>query len=156
MTENYLRSQLSVLLAGRAAEEHFLGSVSSGAEDDIHRATDLARSMVARWGMDPGIGPIDLRNSEESPFLGRKIAQPVAFADDTAGQVDQAVMAMLQNAQAHALGLINQHQDRIAILIARLETEETLDATAIRDCLDPGNVTPLRDRTPNRANDAGS
>ena len=144
LPENYLRSQLSVLLAGRAAEKHFLGTVSSGAEDDIHRATDLARSMVSQWGMDPGIGPIDLRNTEQSPFLGRKIAQPVAFADDTAGQVDQAVMGILQEAEAHAHALIEQHQDSIAALIARLETEETLDAAAISDCLDRGNVTPLR------------
>ena len=156
LPENYLRSQLSVLLAGRAAEKHFLGTVSSGAEDDIHRATDLARSMVSRWGMDPEIGPIDLRNTEESPFLGRKIAQPVAFADDTAGQVDQAVMAILQEADARAHGLIEQHQDRIAILIARLETEETLDAAAIRDCLDPGNVTPLRKPIRNGKGEVGS
>ena len=155
LPEDYLRSQLSILLAGRAAEKHFLGTVSSGAEDDIQRATDLARSMVARWGMDPEIGPIDLRNSEESPFLGRKIAQPVAFADDTAGQVDQAVMTILQDAATRAQALIEEHQDRIAILTARLETEETLDASAIRDCLDPGNVTPLRKPRRNGNGDAG-
>ncbi|SMX25768.1 ATP-dependent zinc metalloprotease FtsH [Boseongicola aestuarii] len=111
--------------------------------------------MVARWGMDPEIGPIDLRNSEESPFLGRKIAQPVAFADDTAGHVDQAVMTILQDAATRAQTLIEQHQDRIAILIARLEAEETLDASAIRDCLDPGNVTPLRKPRRNGNGDAG-
>lgn len=155
LPESYLRAQLSVLLAGRAAEKLFLGSVSSGAEDDIHRATDLARSMVARWGMDAGIGPVDLRNSDESPFLGRKIAQPVTFADDTAGKVDAAVMDILREAEARAYALIDQHKDRIANLIARLETEETLDAEAIRDCLDPGNVTRLQDRARNAKADPG-
>ncbi len=146
LPEDYLRAQLSVLLAGRAAEKHFLGTVSSGAEDDIRRATDLARSMIARWGMDNDIGPVDLSNAEESPFLGRKIAQPVTFADETAGKVDEAVMAVLQQAEARAEALIKQHGDRIATLIARLETEETLGAAAIRECLDPGIITPVHDR----------
>ena len=72
LPEAYLRAQLTTLLAGRAAEKLLLGSVSSGADDDIRRATELARSMVARWGMNAEIGPIDLRESEDHPFLGRE------------------------------------------------------------------------------------
>jgi len=76
-----------------------LGSHSSGADDDIRRATAMARSMVARWGMDPDIGPVDLRESEDHPFLGQQIAQPRSFADETAAQVDQAVMKLLHTAE---------------------------------------------------------
>ncbi len=149
LSEAYLRAQLVTLLAGRAAEKLLLGSVSSGADDDIRRATALARSMVARWGMDPDIGPVDLRDSEDHPFLGQKIAQPRSYSDETATRVDQAVMMLLQDAETNAVGLIEKHRDQITQLVARLEAEETLDLQAIRQCLDPDRkITRLpRSRT---------
>jgi cell division protease FtsH len=144
LSEAYLRVQLTTLLAGRAAEKTLLGSVSSGADDDIRRATIMARSMVARWGMDPEIGPIDLRQSEDHPFLGQQIAQPRSFADETAARVDQAVMNLLHEAEEQAISLIESHRDQIARLVARLEAEETLDLDAIRECLaDDTKITPI-------------
>ncbi|MCC5956698.1 MAG: ATP-dependent zinc metalloprotease FtsH [Natronohydrobacter sp.] len=137
LSEAYLRAQLVTLLAGRAAEKLLLGSVSSGADDDIRRATALARSMVARWGMDPDIGPVDLRDSEDHPFLGQQISKPRSYSDETATRVDQAVIALLQDAEAKAVALIEDHRDQITRLVTRLEAEETLDLTAIRQCLDP-------------------
>lgn len=139
LSEAYLRGQLTMLLAGRAAEKLFLGSVSSGADDDIHRATALARSMVARWGMSPDIGPIDLRDSEDHPFLGQRIAQPRSFADDTAARVDQAVLGFLTAAEDQAVHLMKAHRDQVARLIGRLEAEETLDFAAIEACLGPSD-----------------
>lgn len=136
LPEAYLRGQLTTLLAGRAAEKRLLGSVSSGADDDIRRATALARSMVARWGMDPDIGPVDLRDSDEHPFLGQQMAQPRGFADETAARVDRSVMALLQAAETQATALIDAHRDQIRMLVARLEAEETLDLVQIRECLD--------------------
>lgn len=144
LTEEFLRAQLVTLLAGRAAEKLLLGSVSSGADDDIRRASALARSMVARWGMDADIGPIDLRDNEDHPFLGQQIAQPRSFSDATAARVDQAVASLLQNAEKDAGELIEQHRDQIMRLIARLEAEETLDLAALRACLDPqAKITPF-------------
>jgi cell division protease FtsH len=137
LPEDYLRVQLTTLLAGRAAEKLLLGSVSSGADDDIHRATELARSMVARWGMDPVIGPVDLRDSEEHPFLGQRMSQPRTFADETAAEVDQAVMKLLHQAEKQATQLIGDHRAQVATLVERLEHEESLDAEAIKACLDP-------------------
>ncbi len=145
--EDYLRAQLLTLLAGRAAEKLLLGSLSSGADDDIRRATALARSMVARWGMNAELGPIDLRESEDHPFLGQSIAQPRSFSDETATRVDQAVMVLLQEAEAAATEIIKTHRDEIKRLVARLEAEETLDLAAIRACLDPDKkITPLPKR----------
>lgn len=144
LPEAFLRAQLTTLMAGRAAEKLLLGSVSSGADDDIRRATALARSMVARWGMDPDIGPVDLRESEDHPFLGQQIAQPRSFSDETAARVDQAVMSLLHDAEAQAIRLIEKHHDRINQLVVRLEAEETLDHEAIRACLAPDDkVTPF-------------
>ncbi|TVP97974.1 MAG: AAA family ATPase, partial [Roseinatronobacter sp.] len=144
LAEAYLRAQLVTLLAGRAAEKQLLGSVSSGADDDIRRATALARSMVARWGMDPDLGPVDLRDSEDHPFLGQKIAQPRSFSDETATRVDKAMMALLHESETAAIRLIKDHRNEILRLVARLEAKETLDLNAIRACLDPDTkITPF-------------
>ncbi|SDZ34237.1 cell division protease FtsH [Jannaschia faecimaris] len=147
LPEPYLKAQLATLLAGRAAERLVLKSVSSGADDDIHRATSLARAMVARWGMDEDLGPIDLRESEDHPFLGQSIAKPRHFADSTAGRVDTAVLALLKESEATATAILTNHEGELLALAAELEREETLDANAIRKCLDPDNVTPLHDRS---------
>lgn len=136
LAEEYLNAQLEILLAGRVAEKVILGSVSSGADDDIKRATDLARSMVARWGMDAEIGPVDLRESEDHPFLGQRMSQPRSFADVTAARVDNAVIALLKNAEATATQLIMENRSNIDRLVKRLEAEETLDLRAIKACLE--------------------
>jgi cell division protease FtsH len=144
LPEDYLRVQLTTLLAGRAAEKLLLGSVSSGADDDIKRATALARSMVARWGMDPEVGPVDLRESDDHPFLGQQISQPRSFADETAARVDQAVIKLLHRAEKQASQLIDDNRARVENLVERLELEETLDADTIKACLDPDDtVTPF-------------
>ncbi len=144
LDEDYLRIQLVTLLAGRAAEKLFLGTVSSGADDDIRRATDLARSMVARWGMTEELGPVDLRQSEDHPFLGQSIAQPRDYADVTAAQVDAAVIELLKSSEARAKEVLSDHRDRIEHLIERLESKETLELDDICRCLDPDSkVTQL-------------
>jgi len=137
LPEAYLRVQLTTLLAGRVAEKLLLGSVSSGADDDIRRATTLARSMVARWGMDPDIGPVDLRESEDHPFLGQQITKPRTFADATAARVDQAVIDLLHAAEKQAMHLIDEHRAQVLVLIEQLEAKETLGVDEIKNCLSP-------------------
>ncbi len=144
LDENYLNAQLVTLLAGRAAEKMLIGTVSSGADDDIKRATSLARSMVARWGMDKDIGPVDLRQSEDHPFLGQSIAQPRGFAEETAAHVDRAVIALLKKSEAKAAKILNDQKTGLERLIGKLEIDETLDINAIRQCLEPDDkVLPL-------------
>lgn len=144
LPEDYLKARIVTLLAGRAAEKLFVGTVSSGADDDIKRATALARSMVARWGMDEDIGPIDLRHSEDHPFLGQAIAQPRSFADETAARVDQAVSVLLKEGEALATKILRENRSNVEQLINRLEEAETLDLKEISMCLAPGdNVHPL-------------
>jgi cell division protease FtsH len=132
----HLRGQLGTLLAGRTAEKLLLVSVSSGADDDIRRATEIARATISRWGMDPDIGPVDLRQSVEHPFLGQQMAQPRSFADETAARVDRAVMDLLHAAEAEAGRMIETHRDAGERLVARLEAEYTLDLSGIKGCLD--------------------
>jgi cell division protease FtsH len=148
LPEEYLHGQLITLLAGRAAEKLLLGSVSTGADDDIKRATAMARSMVSRWGMDDEIGPVDLRQSEDHPFLGQSIAHPRDFADETAARVDRAVIKVLKQAEAKATKILNDHEPGLKHLIEKLEIAETLDFDGIRKCLElDGNVLPLETKS---------
>ncbi|WP_027255916.1 ATP-dependent zinc metalloprotease FtsH [Leisingera aquimarina] len=139
LPENFLRAQLTILLAGRAAEKLLTGIVSSGADDDINRATTLARSMVTRWGMTEEIGPIDLRQTEDHPFLGQSIARPREHADETAAQVDKAVMTLLKTAETAAAELLQTHQVEVSLLVHELEMRETLNLEEIETCLTSGS-----------------
>ncbi len=139
LPEEYLRDRLAVMLGGRAAEKRLLGTVSSGADDDIRQATNLARAMVARWGMSEDIGPVDLRESEEHPFLGREIAQPRRFSESSAQAVDRAVRALLMQAEELAGKIIDQQHDAMQRLITTLEKKETLHREQIEACLTVGS-----------------
>jgi cell division protease FtsH len=135
LPEEYLRDQLALTLAGHAAEKLLLGSVSSGADDDIQRATALARAMISRWGMSDKVGPVDLRESEEHPFLGREIAQPRRFSESSATAVDDAVRELILEAEKRAGELLESHRKQLGDLVELLEKEETLHREQIESCL---------------------
>ena len=135
LPEDYLKDRLVVMMGGRSAERELLGSVSSGADDDIAQATALARAMVSRWGMSREIGPVDLRDSEEHPFLGREMALPRHFSENSAKSVDMAVKELLGNAEKQAIDLITKHREQLDSLINELEEHETLDQEQIKGCL---------------------
>lgn len=134
LSEDYLRDRLAVMLAGRAAEKLLLGNVSSGAGEDIKGATSLARSMVSRWGMSEAIGPMELRESEDAPFLGREIAQPRSFSEHSAELVDRAVRELLTDAEQQAEQIILARSREIQALIRTLEANETLSADEVTAC----------------------
>ncbi|MGD9000840.1 MAG: ATP-dependent zinc metalloprotease FtsH [Granulosicoccaceae bacterium] len=137
LPEEYLRDRLAVILGGRSAERELLDSVSSGADDDIHQATNLARAMVSRWGMSSEVGPVDLRESEEHPFLGREIAQPRRYSEHSAQIVDKAVHDLLLEAEQQAMQIIQKHRGQLEQLIKLLEEKETLHRKDIENCLGP-------------------
>jgi cell division protease FtsH len=131
----YLQNRLGVLLAGRVAERIFLGDMSSGADDDIRQATTLARSMVSRWGMSAEVGPVDLRESDEHPFLGREIAQPRLHSESSAEKVDIAIKKLLMDAEKMVESIMCKHQLAIEQLIILLKEKETLYQADIAACL---------------------
>jgi cell division protease FtsH len=99
--------------------------------------------MVSRWGMSREIGPVDLRDSEEHPFLGREIAQPRRFSENSAQAVDNAVKQLLKDAEARALDLIRQQRSQLDSLIQSLEQNETLGIEQVKSCLEGGSDTVL-------------
>ena len=139
LPEDYLRDRLVVMLGGRTAERTLLSTVSSGADDDIHKATSLARAMVSRWGRSKEIGPVDLRESEQHPFLGKEIAQPRHYSEHSAQAVDDAVRSLLLEAEQRAADLIERHRDSLNRLISALEKHETLYREQIDTILESGD-----------------
>jgi len=137
LPEDYLKDKLAVMLGGRVAEREVLGNVSSGADDDIRQATSLARAMVARWGMSEEVGPVDLRQAEEHPFLGREMAQPRHFSEASAHAVDEAVRKLLAEAEGRARQVLADHRAEVEALIAALEAQETLERDQIVRHLGP-------------------
>jgi len=137
LPEEYLRDRIAVILGGRSAEKELLDSVSSGADDDISSATALARAMVGRWGMSEEVGPVDLRESDEHPFLGREIAQPRRYSEHSAQAVDKAVHDLIMESEQQAMEIIKQHRIQLDRLIAELEEKETLYREDIEKCVGP-------------------
>ncbi|MEH6405175.1 MAG: ATP-dependent zinc metalloprotease FtsH [Sneathiella sp.] len=140
LAEEYLETRLAVTLAGRCAEKLFLGSISSGADDDIKVATQLARAMVSRWGMSDEIGPVDLRQSEEHPFLGREMAQPRHFSETMCNKVDEAVSKLLHEAEKKAMSILAKHKPQVEALTKELEDKETIDHKGIKSLLETEKI----------------
>ena len=98
ISESELQTRLLFLLGGRAAEKLVFDEYSAGAEDDLNKATQLARRMVTHWGMSERLGPVAFRDSEDHPFLGREMAEPRRFSEHTAQVIDEEVSRLLGEA----------------------------------------------------------
>jgi len=136
---NYTKSQLfgrlAVLLGGRAAEELVFHEVSTGAQNDLKEATQLARRMVGLWGMSEEIGPLYLGLGEQHVFLGREIAQDHQIAETTLDRVDAAVQRILNSAKEQAQAILIEHRHELDRLADLLVIEETVGPEKIREVL---------------------
>jgi len=130
-TEEYLLGQISILMGGRLAEETFLGSITTGAANDIERATELARAMVCEYGMSE-MGPLTFGKKEEQIFLGREIAQHRDFSEDTAIKIDSEVKKIITAQYDRARGIIEDNRDTLVRLAECLLERESLDGVEIR------------------------
>ncbi|HEX8146247.1 MAG TPA: ATP-dependent zinc metalloprotease FtsH [Pyrinomonadaceae bacterium] len=130
-TKEYLLGQIAILMGGRIAEEVFLGSITTGASNDIERATELARAMVCEYGMS-NLGPLTFGKKEEQIFLGREISQHRDFSEDTAIKIDQEVKKLVGDQYERARGIIEENRDTMIRLAETLLDRETLDAVQIR------------------------
>src|SRR5215213_2434708 len=130
-TKEYLLGQIAILMGGRIAEEVFLGSITTGASNDIERATELARAMVCEYGMS-NLGPLTFGKKEEQIFLGREIAQHRDFSEDTAIKIDQQVKYIVNEQYDRARNIIEENRDTMVRLAETLLDRETLDAVQIR------------------------
>jgi cell division protease FtsH len=130
-SEDYLLGQIAILMGGRIAEETFLGSITTGASNDIERATELARAMVCEYGMSE-MGPLTFGKKEEQIFLGREIAQHRDFSEETAIRIDEQVKKIVTAQYGRAKGIIEDNRDIMIRLAECLLERESLDGVEIR------------------------
>jgi cell division protease FtsH len=130
-TKEFLETQLAVLMGGRAAEEIFLSHLTTGAGNDIERATEIARQMVCEWGMS-SLGPLTFGKKEEAIFLGREIAQHRDYSEDTAIHIDKEVHLIVTTAYQNARSLLETNRDALERVAQSLLDREVLDAAEIR------------------------
>jgi cell division protease FtsH len=130
-SKDYLLKTLRVLLGGRAAEEIALNHMTTGAGNDLERATELARKMVCEWGMSEKLGPLTYGKREEHIFLGKEIARHKDFSEKTAEEIDNEIRRIVTEAYEDAKKLLKENFDILDNLAKRLLEKETLDATEI-------------------------
>ncbi|HEX3322695.1 MAG TPA: ATP-dependent zinc metalloprotease FtsH, partial [Terriglobales bacterium] len=139
---NYLETQIAILMGGRLAEEIFLNVMSTGAGNDIERATELARKMVCEWGMSK-LGPLTFGKKEEQIFLGREIAQHRDYSEATAIQIDEEVRNMVGEGYKTAKQILSDNRDTLIKIANALVEREVLDAAEIK-LLVEGQELPAR------------
>ena len=130
-SKDYLLKALAILLGGRAAEEIALNHTTTGAGNDLERATELARKMVTEWGMSEKLGPLTFGKKVEQIFLGREIAQHKDYSEKTAVDIDEEVKRIILDAYGTAKSLLTENQDLLEMLAKELLEKETLDGSEI-------------------------
>jgi cell division protease FtsH len=143
-SKDYLNDQLAILMAGRIAEEIHMSHMTTGAGNDIERATDLARKMVCEWGMSE-LGPLSFGKKEEQIFLGREIAQHRDYSEDTAIKIDQQVKKLVQTGYDRARTVIEEKSDALVRVAEMLLEREVLDGAEVNQIIDG---IPLSPRAP--------
>ena len=132
--DRYLQSKtefedkIAGLLGGNVAERMIFGDTTTGASNDIEKATDLARRMVTEFGMSDKLGPLSFGKRDELVFLGREIGEQRNYSDDVARQIDEEVRAIIDRAYERATEVLTTHRDRLVALAEKLVAEETVDA----------------------------
>lgn len=133
--KDYLLNSLCILMGGRAAEEIVLGMQTTGAGNDIERATTLARKMVCEFGMSDSLGPLSFGKKEDQIFLGREIAQHRDYSELTAQKIDEEVRAIVTDSYAKTSNIIKENLEALHQLAGALLEKETLDGKQIDEIL---------------------
>ncbi|OIP91687.1 MAG: cell division protein FtsH [Syntrophaceae bacterium CG2_30_49_12] len=133
--KKYLVNNIAILLGGRAAEELVLDDFTTGAGNDIERATDLARKMVCEWGMSEEMGPLSYGKKEEQIFLGREFATHKDYSEETAGKIDREVTLIVSDCYERAKKLLSDNIDILNRLASELLEKEVLNAQEIDDII---------------------
>ena len=141
--KDFLESQLAILMAGRIAEEIFMKHITTGAGNDIERATDLARKMVCEWGMSD-LGPMSYGKKEEQIFLGREISQHRDYSEATAIRIDESVHRFVDEGYKRARVIIEQHNDALIRIAEALLEREVLDGAEVGQLIRGESLAAVR------------
>jgi cell division protease FtsH len=132
-TRNQFRDNLASLLGGHVSEKIVFGDVSTGAENDIERATNMSRKMVCEYGMSEKLGPRAFGHKEEMVFLGRDLGEQRNYSEAVAQQIDAEIKELIDNAYARAFEILTHHRDKLTEISEVLMKDETIDAERFED-----------------------
>jgi cell division protease FtsH len=146
-TKQRLESQISSLFGGRIAEEIIFGaeSVTTGAQNDIQRATDIARNMVTKWGLSERLGPLTYSEDEQEVFLGHSVTQHKNVSDETTHIIDEEVRSFIDRNYERARSLLDDNMDKLHAMASALIKYETIDHDQIDDIMAGRTPRPPRD-----------
>ncbi len=149
-SKQMLESRISSLFGGRIAEEIIFGAdaVTTGASNDIERASSIARNMVTRWGLSDKLGPLTYGDDEGEVFLGRSVTQHKNISDDTAQIIDEEIRSVIDRNYKRAYKIITDNLDKLHIMAETLLKYETIDAAQIDDIMTGKEPRPPEDFTP--------
>jgi cell division protease FtsH len=133
-----LQSQIASLFGGRLAEEIIFGadSVTTGAQNDIKRATDIARNMVTKWGLSEKLGPLAYGEEDGEVFLGHTVTQHKNISDQTAHDIDEEVRHFIDSGYMRAKEILESHMDKLHMMADALMKYETIDSDQIKDIME--------------------
>jgi cell division protease FtsH len=135
-TKQYLLATITVLLGGRAAEELFLGHVTTGSGNDIERATEIARKMVSQWGMSERLGPLSFGRREEQVFLGKELVMHKDYSEKTAEEIDQEVKRIVEECYERAKKILQENAPKVEKLVQILLEKESLSGEELNQILE--------------------
>ncbi len=147
--KKYLQTRLAILMAGRIAEEIFLEQMTTGAGNDIERATEMAHKMVCEWGMSE-LGPLSFGKKDEQIFLGREIAQHRDYSEATAIRIDEQVRKLVEDGYRKAKQIIEERSDAMVRIAEALLEREVLDGSEVIDLIN-GKMLPKLASTPRQS-----
>ncbi len=134
-SEGWLHDRITITMGGYAAEDIIFQENTTGAQNDIDQATEIARRMVCEWGMSKSLGPIAFGQKEEPIFLGKEIARHRDYSNETAEQIDREIRSIVETSLKNAKDLLTEHEDHLELLATTLVEKETLDDAQIRELL---------------------
>ena len=137
VTKRYMEEELCTLLGGRVAEAIVLGDISTGASNDLERATRIARNMVTRYGFSEKLGPIVYGSDENEVFLGRDYGQNKHYSDDIASDIDSEIRRLVDEAYERTESILNEHRDKLDAVAAVLMEKEKVTGKEFEDIMNP-------------------
>jgi len=159
MTRSELLDRVSMLLAGRVSEQIVLNEISTGAQNDLERATSIVRQMIMEYGMSDALGPITLGKKHDQVFLGRDLARDRDFSEEIAKAIDHEIRRIIESCYQKAQDIIENNRDKLELIAQSLLERETLDAEEIKALMEGkslGELDALRESKRNHAGDNGS
>ena len=147
ISKEYAEGMIAYAMGGRAAEELIFNRQTTGAGDDINKATDIARKMVCNWGMSEKLGPLALgKKGNDEVFLGREISQSRNYSEKVAEEVDEEIHRLVTGGAKQAFKILKDHRDKLEVLAEALLIKETIDGEEIRRVLKGETIVTEEDR----------